>query len=72
MQHQHIKITDIQEIDTQSRRAWALTSMLLTYVNQDTDELDKHVMSEALLSIFEHLDAIGAEIHDIHRAGGES
>lgn len=60
---------NIDEIDIQSRRAWALTSMLMTYVNQDTDEPSQQVISETLASIWEHLDAIGAEIH---RAGGDS
>lgn len=55
--------TNLDEIDIHSRRACALTSMLMTYVNQDTDEPSPQVMSEALAEIWERLDAIGAEIH---------
>ncbi len=63
MQFESTTTIDLQEIDTQSRRAWALTSMLMTYVNQDTDEPSKLVLSETLAAIWEHLDAIGAEFH---------
>lgn len=54
---------NIDEIDIQSRRAWALTAMLQTYLEQDLNEPCKQVMSETLASIWEHLDSIGAELH---------
>lgn len=52
----------IENIEVHSRRAWALASMLQTYLNQD-GELSREVMGEAVDEIFERLDAIGAELH---------
>ena len=63
MQDQSNTTADLQEIDVHSRRAWALTSMLMTYVNQETDNPSPEVLNEALAEIWERLDAIGAEIH---------
>ncbi|MFC7089771.1 hypothetical protein ACFQH5_09440 [Halomonas salifodinae] len=63
MQNQDTTTAKLVEIEAHSRRAWALTSMLMTYINQDTDEPSNEVLSEALAEIWERLDAIGAEIH---------
>ena len=49
----------IDNIDIHSRRAWGLTSMLMTYVNQNNEKPNKEVINEALSEIFERLDAIG-------------
>ncbi|MGR4068278.1 hypothetical protein [Billgrantia sp. C5P2] len=59
----HDTTVDIQEIEVHSRRAWALTSMLITYVNQETDKPSPEVMNETLMDIWENLDAIGAATH---------
>jgi hypothetical protein len=53
----------LENIDTHSRRAWALTSMLQTYLGQDENRLSKEVMSDVVDEIWERLDAIGAELH---------
>lgn len=50
----------IEEVDTHSRRAWALTSILMTYVSQGIDIQSKEVLHETLTDIWENLDAIGA------------
>ena len=52
----------IENIEVHSHRAWALASMLQTYLNQD-GELSREVMGEAVAEIWERLDAIGAELH---------
>ncbi|CAM4017449.1 hypothetical protein VRRI112168_10815 [Vreelandella rituensis] len=53
----------IDNIELHSQRAWALASMLQTYLSQGTDEPSREVMSGAVAEIWERLDAIGAELH---------
>lgn len=63
MQSQDTTTVNIGEIEVHSRRAWALTSMAMTYLQQDLNEPSTEVVSEALAEIWERLDAIAAEIH---------
>lgn len=66
MQNQDTTDTNLEEIEVHSRRAWALTSMLMTCIDHSTAQPSKEVLSETLSSIWEHLDAIGAEMHRIN------
>ncbi|EWH00463.1 hypothetical protein [Halomonas sp. BC04] len=60
-------ITRIDAIEVHSRRAKALTQMLMTYCAQGDDEPSQEVIAEVLAEICERQDAIGAEIHRIEK-----
>ncbi|RCV87498.1 hypothetical protein [Billgrantia montanilacus] len=53
----------LDNIETHAHRAWALASMLQTYLDQDMNRLTKEVLTETVDEIWEKLDAIGAELH---------